>query len=86
MVAVRGQELSSFCRGHATSRICASIWNPYMQKNCDMLEKVQHRAARWIGPSLTERFVRNFTGLQRRRFHIILLPSIATKYFIILYI
>jgi len=25
------------------------VWNPYMSKDCEKLEKVQQRAARWIG-------------------------------------
>ena len=30
---------------------CAPVWNPYQQKDCETLEKVQRRAARWIGAS-----------------------------------
>ena len=30
---------------------CAPVWNPHQQKDCDTLEKVQRRAARWIGAS-----------------------------------
>jgi len=27
---------------------CAPVWNPYMVKDCEKLEKVQWRVARWI--------------------------------------
>ena len=32
---------------------CAPVWNPYQQKDCETLEKVQRRAAidAWIGAS-----------------------------------
>ena len=30
----------------------AAVWNPYQQKDCETLEKVQRRAARWIGPTV----------------------------------
>ena len=50
---------------------CARAWNPYQLKDHEKLEKVQQRAARWVGshwdPSLkkchTRRSVVNFTGL-----------------------
>ena len=27
---------------------CAPVWNPYQQKDCEALETVQRRAARWL--------------------------------------
>ena len=40
---------SALVRSHLEH--CAPVWNPYQQKDCETLEKVQRRAARWIGAS-----------------------------------